>query len=390
MKKIIALVMAITVLSLCIMLSSCSLIETGNVEIAMVTDGGSVSESSMNQAVWASVSEFAIANEKNYNAYHPATQEHDDLVDAMMQAVVNGAKVVVCSGKILEGALFEVQDLFPDVRFMLIDGEPRGVASTTDVIDNNKTSDADGNDETDGMLSPDAPVEQVRISENVYCVTFREDQAGYLAGYIAVRDGYTKFGFVSESDSKSDMMYGAGFLQGIQDAAREMGMIDRINVKFRYSGDNAMLDEHTRSIVEKWYITGTEIVLASGATCVDVIAAAEAQNGRVICTDNDHATVSNLVVTTAMKFVDTPVKEALTSLYNNGIKWDEAHAGKTVQLGVAEDGVGLPTKMSSWRFGNYTVDQYDALAAKMVAGEIALDQETDIFTDHDITIDFAS
>jgi len=390
MKKIIAFVIAIAMLSLCVMLSSCSLIETGTVEIAMVTDGGSVSESSMNQAVWASVSEFAIANEKNYNAYHPVTQEHDDLVDAMMQAVVNGAKVVVCSGKILETALFEVQDLFPDVRFMLIDGEPRGLESTAGVIANNKPADADDTDAADGTASPDVPVEQVKISENVYCVTFREDQAGYLAGYIAVRDGYTKFGFVSESDSESDMRYGAGFLQGIQDAAREMGMIDRINVKFRYSGGNAMMNEHTRSIVEKWYITGTEMVFASGATCADVIAAAEAQNGRVICTDNDHATASHLVVTTAMKFVDTPIKEALTSLYNNGMKWNEVHAGKTVQLGVAENGVGLPTKMSSWRFGNYTVAQYDALAAKMVAGEIALDQETDIFTDHDITIDFAS
>ncbi len=390
MKKIIAFVMAVVLLSLCTVLSSCSLIETGNVEIAMVTDGGSVSESSMNQAVWASVSEFAIANEKNYNAYHPVTQEHEDLVDAMMQAVVNGAKVVVCSGKILEAALFEVQDLFPDVRFMLVDGEPRGMESTSGVISANKATDADDTETADGTASPNTPTEQVKISENVYCVTFREDQAGYLAGYIAVRDGYTKFGFVSESDSDSDMMYGAGFLHGIQDAAREMGIIDRINVKFRYSGDNAMLDEHTESIVEKWFITGTELVFASGATCADVIAAAEAQNGRVVCTDNDHATASHLVVTSAMKFVNTPVTEALNSLYNNGMKWDEAHSGKTVKLGVAEDGVGLPTKMSSWRFGNYTIAQYDALVAKLVAGEIVLDGGADILTDHDITVDFAS
>ena len=387
MKKIIAFVLATVLLVTCLMLSSCGLIETGNFELAMITDGGNISDSSMNRAVWTSVSEFAIANNKNCNIYHPETQQHEDLVDAMMKAVVGGAKIVVCSGKVLEEALYEVQSLFPDVRFVLVDGEPCGVG---DEPRGAITSAQAATDTDDGSAEITTPVAEVKIESNVYCITFREDQAGYLAGYIAVRDGYTKFGFVSESDSKSDMLYGAGFLQGIQDAAREMGIIDRINVKFRYSAHNAMLDEHLRSVVETWYMTGTELVFASGYTCGDVIAAAEQKNGRVICTDNDHATVSHLVVTSAMKFVGVSISEALTSFYNNGMKWDAAHSGKSVNLGVAEAGVGLPTGMSSWRFGNYTTAQYDALVAKLISGDIVVNGTSDIFENHDISIDFAS
>lgn len=30
------------------------------------------------------------------------------------------------------------------------------------------------------------------IPENVFCVTFKEEEAGYLAGYAPVKDGFTK------------------------------------------------------------------------------------------------------------------------------------------------------------------------------------------------------
>ena len=32
------------------------------------------------------------------------------------------------------------------------------------------------------------------IPENVFCVTFKEEEAGYLAGYAAVKDGFVKRG----------------------------------------------------------------------------------------------------------------------------------------------------------------------------------------------------
>ena len=33
------------------------------------------------------------------------------------------------------------------------------------------------------------------IRDSCYCITFKEEQAGYLAGYAIAKDGKTKLGF---------------------------------------------------------------------------------------------------------------------------------------------------------------------------------------------------
>ena len=187
----------------------------------------------------------------------------------------------------------------------------------------------------------------------------------------------------------SDMLYGAGFLQGIEDAASEMGILDLITVKFRYNKARSSAGV-IQNIAENWYLGGTEIIFASGVNCEPVIAAAEAQNGRVICSDSDHSTVSNLVVTSAMKFVYNPIVNALESLYANNLRWGKDHAGKTDELGVAEDGVGLPTELSAWRFGNFTIDAYRMLVADIIGGEVDISQSYEIFENHLINIEFIS
>ena len=387
MKRVICLLLISVIMLTSLMLSSCSFLDGAQKEIAMITDGGSVANSSLNQAVWSGVVEFATANNKSCEAYHPKTQSLDDRVDAIMDAIINGARIVVCSGRALEAAVFEVEDLFPDVRFMLVDGEPRGIideAVPSHFMPSETTEIESETVETTQNTTP-----QIKISKNVYCITFKEEQAGYLAGYVAVRDGYTKFGFLSYEDSVSDMLYGSGFLQGIEDAASEMGILDLIAVKFRYNkaGSSA---EVIQNIAENWYLGGTEIIFASGINCEPVIAAAETQNGRVICSDSDHSSASNLVVTSAMKFVYDPIVDALESLYANNLRWDDYHAGQTDELGVAENGVGLPTELSAWRFGNFTFDAYRMLVADIVGGEVEISQSYEIFEEHLINIEFIS
>ena len=386
MKRVICLLLISAIMLTSLMLSSCSFLDGEQKEIAMVTDGGSVNNSSLNQAVWSGVVEFATANNKSCEAYHPKTQTHDDRVAAIMDSIVNGARVVVCSGRALEEAVFEVEDLFPDVRFMLVDGEPRGIVETGSkhFMPNETTGIESETQETTQNTTP-----QIKISDNVYCITFKEEQAGYLAGYVAARDGYTKFGFMSYDDSISDMLYGLGFLQGIEDAATEMGILDLITVKFRYNSDGSSADV-IQNIAENWYIGGTEMIFASGMNCDPVIAAAEEKNGRVICTDSDHSAVSPHVVTSAVKNVYDSIMRALESLYSNNLRWDEDHAGKTDDLGVAENGIGLPTEPAAWRFGNFTFDAYRMLVADIIGGEVEISQSYDVFDESLINIEFTS
>lgn len=389
-KRIIAALLCLLMLG-CTVLTSCQNLSGGEtVEVAMITDGGSVGPSSMNQAVWDVVANFAIANGKTYDAYQPASLSHTDKVDIIMQAIVKGAMLVVCSGLALSEAVYEVQDLFPDVTFLLIDGIPTApVEAQESTQSNSHLFDGLTNSGTTGATTTAAQTSapSTKISANVYCVTFHEEQAGYLAGYVATRSGYSHFGFISACDSDSDMLYGCGFLQGINDAARDMGITQRTNALFRYSGNGTTEDEFYNT-AKGWFLSGTEVIFASGESYESVIKAAEECNGRVICSDSDHSIDSNIVVTSAVKMFDKPLKEALSSLKNNNYKWDAEHSGRSVLLGLDDGAVGLTT--DAWRFGAFSIDQYESVVAKIVAGDVKVSTDKSIMNELDIAVDFRS
>ncbi len=389
-KRIVAALLCVLLLG-CTMLTSCGNLFGGEtVEIAMITDGGSVGAGSMNQAVWDVVANFAIANGKSYDAYQPASSSRADRVDIIMQAIVKGAVLVVCSGQALSEAVYEVQDLFPDVTFLLVDGVPTAPADTDqETTQSNSLFDNFSNSTSAAVttVTPETTAATTKISANVYCITFHEEQAGYLAGYVATRNGYSQFGFMSERDSDADLLYGCGFLQGVEDAARDMGITSRVGVIFRYSG-NGTTDDEFYNTAKSWYRSGVELVFASGESAASVIKAAEECNGRVICSDSDHSSESNLVVTSAMKMLEKPLSEALNSLKGNSYKWDADHSAKSVLLGLDDGAVGLAT--DAWRFGAFSIEAYENIAAKIVAGEIKVSTDKSITQDFGITVDFQS
>ena len=51
-------------------------------------------------------------------------------------------------------------------------------------------------------------------AENTALITYKEEQAGYLAGYAAVYDGYKELGFLGGMAVPAVIRYGYGFVQG--------------------------------------------------------------------------------------------------------------------------------------------------------------------------------
>lgn len=391
MKKRIVAALMCALLLCCTLLTSCgNLLGGETIEVAIIVDHGDVGTGSMNQAVWDVAAGFAIANNKTYDAYQPKSASREDRIDIIMQAVVKGAMLVVCSGQGLCEAVYDVQELFPAVTFLLIDGVPTAVDTDNEpqqsgsILDGLKNSAQDTTPTTESAPSRD---KVTKISSNVYCMTFCEEQAGYLAGYAATRSGYSSMGFMSERDSDSDLLYGYGFLQGVDDAAREMGISDRVEVLFRYSGDSTT-DDELYNTAKGWYVSGTELIFASGETFEQVIRAAEECNGRVICSDSDRSGDSNIVVTSAMKLLEKPVSDALKALRDNGYKWDAEHAGKSVLLGLDDGAVGLAT--STWRLGSFTIDRYNSIVAQIIAGEIVISTDFDSMRSFGIRVTFQS
>ncbi len=93
-------------------------------------------------------------------------------------------------------------------------------------------------------------------------ILFQEDEPGFLAGYAAVKDGYTKLGFLGGMAVPAVIRYGYGFAEGADYAANEMG-VDGIEIMYNYTGAFAATPE-AQSMAASWYQNGTEVIFGCG------------------------------------------------------------------------------------------------------------------------------
>ena len=312
-------------------------------DVAFVTDVGNIDDQSFNQYTWQGVQDFCSANSLNANYYRPTEDSDAARLEQMDNAVNDGAKAIVVAGYLFGSSIAEAQAKYPDVQFLALD------VSTADL----------------GDTAPTA---------NTALITYKEEQAGYLAGYAAVTDGYKELGFLGGMAVPAVIRYGYGFVQGADAAAKELGVTD-INIKYWYSGGFAATDE-VKNKMDGWYSEGTEVVFACGGpVCQSCDAAAQANGGKMIGVDVDQSGQFDTVVTSATKGLAESVNTALTDALNNGWKFTDAYAGKQTVLGAAENCVGLP--MSTSKFTKFTQEQYDAMYAAIVDGSLVIDDSFD-------------
>ncbi|MBQ9360865.1 MAG: BMP family ABC transporter substrate-binding protein [Lachnospiraceae bacterium] len=310
-------------------------------DVAFVTDVGNIDDQSFNQYTWAGVQQFCADNGLTANYYKPSEDSDAARVEQMDNAVKDGAKVVVMAGYLFAAALEEAQAKYPDVSFLALD------VSTGD------------------LASP---------AKNTALITYKEEQAGYLAGYAAVTDGYKELGFLGGMAVPAVIRYGYGFVQGAEQAAKDTGASD-VHIKYWYSGSFVATDD-IKAKMDSWYSEGTEVVFACGGSiCNSCLAAAQANNGKMIGVDVDQSNLDPCVITSAMKALSNSVIVTLTDAKANDWKFSDAYAGKETTLGAAEDCVGLP--MESSVFTTFNQEQYDKLFASLVDGSLVVDNSFD-------------
>lgn len=334
MKKLFAVLLALSMLTG--LFAACGTAET--YEIAFVTDVGQLMDKSFNQGTWEGVEQYATANAKTYKYYQPANGNEatdDDRYNAMKAAVEGGAKIVVCAGFLQATALEKAAKEFTDVKFVFIDGWAMGL-------------------------------------ENVMSIDFQEEQSGYLAGYAAVKEGYTKLGFTGGGGGENPACcrFGYGYVQGAQTAAAEMGVNVEINYSWQY-GASFSASPDLEAMLSGWYANGTEVVFACGGQmCKSAFAAAAANEGKVIGVDVDQSAESDTVITSATKGLREAVVNACDVFYNGD--WTTV-GGLCTTLGVSDNAVGLPT--DTWSLENFTVEQYNSLYEDLKSGYIVVDRE---------------
>lgn len=201
MKKIVSILMSFVLLVCCsFAFAGCSKNDNNTYDLVLITDGASISDKSYNESAWNGVKDFAEENKMTYRYYQPNLEEDgtlkaETIANYIDLAAKNGAKYIVLPGEDFAVAAYEYAPTYKDINFILIDALPHS-----------QDSDA------------------IRQQNNVMSISFDELQAGFLAGYSSVIDGYTKLGYLGTVNAAKSGGYGAGYAQGAAYAADRTGI----------------------------------------------------------------------------------------------------------------------------------------------------------------------
>ena len=338
MKKLIALLLALVmVLSLaaCGGKTEAPAAEGGAAaesayKVAMVTDYGDITDQSFNQTTWEACLKFNELTGTEVKYYKPTTNDTAGRVASVELAIAEGHNVIVMPGYAFGSTVAEISADYPDVKFIALD------VAKGDLLEGGVALKGESYD-----YNPDNwNLTDYVYMDNVYCAIYKEELSGYMAGYAAVKMGYTSLGFVGGMAVPAVMRFGYGYVRGIDAAAAELGI--NVDVKYAY-GNQFFGDADITAVMDTWYAGGTQVVFACGGGIYTSAAeAAKKVGGKVIGVDSDQQPVidgqygEGMTVTSAMKGLAPTTIDTLTDVVMNG-NWAN-YAGKIESLGlISED-----------------------------------------------------
>ncbi|MCI6320549.1 MAG: BMP family ABC transporter substrate-binding protein [Clostridiales bacterium] len=361
MKKFLALILAL-VMSLSLVACGGSKEEAKPAEqpaeeqgadfsVAMITDYGDITDQSFNQTTYEACKAYCEANGVDFNYYKPAGDSTAERVAMVEAAVDDGYTVVVMPGYAFGETITQVADEYSDITFIALD-----------------VGEGDLGDYT--------------LPGNVYCAVYQEELCGYMAGYAAVKLGYTHLGFLGGMAVPAVVRYGYGFVQGADAAATETGA--DVTMEYVY-GNQFWGDADITAYMDNWYQTlGVEVVFACGGGIYASAAEAAAKvGGKVIGVDVDQAAIidggygDGMTVTSAMKGLAPTVEHMLTEVAAGNFA---NYGGKIETLGLvsgddpAANYVQIPMESTQWS-DSFSQDDYKALVKDMFDGKITVSND---------------
>ena len=340
-------------------------------KVAMITDYGDITDQSFNQTTYEACKAYCDTNSVDFKYYKPTADSTAARIEMVDQAVADGYNVIVMPGFAFAATIAVCQDTYKDVKFIGLD------VSEYDLYDAFYNHDDTGA-RTD-LIDANNPE---HINKNVYCAVYQEELCGYMAGYAAVKLGYTKLGFLGGMAVPAVIRYGFGFVQGANAAAVETDT--KIEINYVYGGQFSG-DADITAKMDTWYSAGTQVVFACGGGIFTSAAEAAAKvGGKVIGVDVDQAGIidggygEGMTVTSAMKGLAATVNTTLTEVFAGN--WDN-YGGKIETLGLVGENptnnyVQIPMESTQWADGKFTQDDYKALVASMFKGDITVSNDT--------------
>lgn len=227
MKKTVKIIAII--LALAVVVGGCVFAFMGNqygekkkADVVLITNC-SIEDDAKTNGLWRGVKSYAKEHRMRSNYLQFANDENSSLdvqtIGKYIEiAVNNGAEIIVLPDENYAVAAYEIAPTYHDVKFLLVDAIPH---SQNDTI--------------------------MRTISNVMPVKFDYLEAGFLAGYSSVQDGYTKLGFIGSSLDETTGDYAGGFKQGATYAAQQKD----INVTFDYAEYDSLILNYDYSLSAK-------------------------------------------------------------------------------------------------------------------------------------------
>ena len=347
MKKIVSIVLAVMML-----LSVAAFAE--DYRVAMITDVGTITDQSFNQTTYEAAKAWCEANGVDFTYYQPATDTDADRIAMIDKAVDEGYNVIIMPGYKFGPAIGEVQGEYSDINFVALDV-------------------------SEGDLGG------AELGSNVYCAVYQEELCGYMAGYAAVKLGYTHLGFLGGMAVPAVIRYGFGFVQGANAAAEELGNASDVTVEYVYGGQ-FYGDADITAYMDNWYQNlGVQVVFACGGGIYTSAAEAaqKVDGGKVIGVDVDQAAAidgaygEGMTVTSAMKGLGATVNTLLTEISAGNFA---NYGGQVATLGLVgtEPAANYVQIAPTTQFADgFTEADYNDLVARMFNGEVTVSNAID-------------
>ena len=329
---------------------SCEIIETDDftettdIQVAVIADGF---YDGNNVHAYEACRQWCDENNTAIIYYHLGDYSTDSRMSVLERAVRDGNNVLIFPNRISAGIIRRTAELYPDVFFIGLD-----------------------------MRASDFGEDYV-LPQNVYCVAYREEVAGFIAGFVAVKLGYTQMGFLGFEEDPVSTRYGYGFLQGVDYGAGAKSVPAQVNYcVVNPSGEYTDLVTY----MERWYTEGTQAVFTCNATLAYVTEeAAQKSEGKIICAELNGV---------QQMFDPVVMPVSVTKEYGKALEYilNELLVGNWNAYGGREESLGLMSAINleenyvqlsdTTQFGeNFTEEDYKSLLADLLKGTIIVSDD---------------
>ena len=298
-------------------------------KIGLVTDTGGVEDQSFNQSAWEGLQKAAKDFGVEVNYLSSSTDA--DYAPNIETFIDEDYDLIISVGFLLADATRAAAEANPDVNFAIIDD-----SSCADLA-------------------------------NVTCLTFKQEQASYLVGYVAgLMTEKDNVGFVLGMASDVMHLFGYGYCAGVLDA--------NPNAKIQQGNANNFGDPAMGTTLTTNFVTnGADVVFhAAGATGTGVISECQSKGIMAIGVDSDQSYLApETVITSAMKRVDNAVYSTVSQLAEGTLK-----GGVTV-YDLTNEGVDIAPTTDL--LPEEVVTAVNEVKEKIISGEITVPDSKDAF-----------